>query len=220
MTRSHMYKVNISAQNAASAILRAWEAGSAKHASTHMTFDGVHRELWSFRGRTRFLTGQMHFWHCESRVLSVDFDKDLITDHGFTGFSSTTSRYLGVWMTELRAAGIHQMVSLADDLQPFDWTRTTNNRLRGAGFHEEMWQRFRAGVPWVKRIDGAWWFHGPSFSSVLMQQYLKGRDDVLNDGVSWHWFTYDWDAEGRWSKRFIDDAAERRWHKRQAKRAA
>lgn len=215
-----MYKINISEQNAAKAILQAWTTGTGKNASTRMTFDGVHRELWSFRGRERFLTGQMHFWHCESRVLSIDFDKDLITDHGFTGFSPTTSRYLSTWMTELRGANIHHMVSLADDLRPFDWTRTVNNRLRGAGFHEEMWQRFRAGVPWVKRIDGSWWFYGPGWSHALDVEYRQSRANLLSDGVSWRWFIYDWDAEGRWSKRFIDADAERRWNKRQAKRAA
>lgn len=219
MARSHMYRINISEKRVASDVVNAWLRGEARGGSTRIRFDGTHHELWSFQGRTRFLTGRMDFWHYESRVLSVDFDQDLITDYGFLGFSSTTTRYLNAWLSELRQASVHHMVSLAMDLHPLDWTRTVHNTLRGAGHHEDMWQRFRAGVPWAKKIGDNWWFHGPSFSEALLGQYYAGRDAVLTD-MGWHWFTCDWDAEGRWSKRFIDADAERRWNKRQTKRAA
>lgn len=203
-------------------IKEAWAKGASVHkrTNTRVAFRGTCAAFWSFRGLTRFLTGQMEFWHYESRVLMLDFDKDLITDFGFDGHSPTTSLNIRGWMQALRAANIHAMYSLHEDLRPLEWTRTENNVIRGAGFHEDMWQRFRAGVPWVKKIGGVGWFHGPSFSRVRMDSYNRGRDDVLNDGVSWHWFTYDWDVAGNWSKRFIDATAERRWNKRQAKKAA
>jgi hypothetical protein len=219
MTRSHMHRINISERRVANDVEQAWDTGKTENASTRIVFDGTHRELWSFRGRRRFVTGQMCFWHYQSKVMSVDFDRDLVTDHGFTGYSPTTSAYLRVWLALLQQAGVWHAVSLSVDFRPFNWT-CTEKQVRGAGYHKDMWERFRAGAPWVRKHDGAWWFHGPSYQQTLVGLYEASRQDVLKDGVSWRWFTYDWDAEGRWSKRFIDANAERRWNKRQTKKAA
>lgn len=210
----------ISESRIAREIRHAWLHGEHVGKKSVITFEGTHSELWSFRGLTRFLTGKMHFQHYASLVMSVDFDNDMITDYGFTGHSMATSRYLTEWRWALKNAGIQNMWSLSADGCPFDWTRTENHRLRGKG-HEEMWQRFRAGVPWVKRIDGDWWFCGRAYSEPQARAFHSARLTLFHDdGQDWHWFTYDWDVNHHWTKRFIDEDAERRWNKRQAKKAA
>jgi len=185
-------------------------------------FEGEVFPLITFEGRYWTASGQLSFWHHESRVMHVDFDRDRVTDFGYTGYSMTTDRNLNGWRYALQAALFVSMRSLdGDAARPFDWTKSDryNKRVvpnRGAGFAEDMFKRFAAGVPWVSMIDGSPWFCGQAYDHNLVRQYDKVRHEIVGDGVSWHWFTGDW-VDGRWEKRFIDDAAKARWQKREAK---
>jgi len=114
------------------------------------------------------------------------------------------------------------MYSLDVDTNPFRWTFSTRYNPRSVpcwgGAHEtDMFERFRDGVAWVEDVDGSPWFLGPKFNPARVEDYDNVRHDILDDGVSWHWYTADWTDSGRWRKRFIDDAAKARWEKRQAR---
>lgn len=185
-------------------------------------FEGEAYSLNTFEGRHWVAYGQLAFWHYERCVMRVNFDRDMITDFGYTGHSMTTNRNLTGWMYALQDAHFVSMQSLSGDAaRPFDWTRSDryNKRVvpnRGAGFAEDMFKRFAAGVPWVKMIDGSPWFHGRLFDQNLIRRFDKVHHEIVGDGVSWHWFTGAW-VDGRWEKRFIDVAAKARWQKREAK---
>jgi hypothetical protein len=182
-------------------------------------FEGTHRALWTFQGLQRDVTGTMTFWHYDTKVMGVDFNADLITDFGYSGHSPTTTLNINAWLRGLKVVGVHGMYSLAKTCsQPFEWTRTVHYKARGAGFRENMWQRFRAGVPWVRKVQGDWWFDGKGWSGDSAKKFEDGVSEALNGpnnehpGEGHHWFTYDWDENDQWSKRFIDDKAERRYH--------
>lgn len=205
----------------------ALENGQAEHVGTNLTvhFDGTHRRLWTFRGPQRRASGMLVVRHYGTRIFAFDFTNDGMTDFGMRGHSPTTTLNINHFWGVLASLGFIGLYSLASELHGLDWTRVDNYKLRGAGYHEEMWQRFRAGVPWTKHDGDAWWFYGRSYSETLANEFDQGRSKIHQNmgpcGVGdplWRWFTYDWDADGAWSMRFIDDAAKARWEKRQAKR--
>lgn len=221
------YPGRINTWRHATLVKDALEKGTAEHAKTNLSvhFDGTHKLLWTFRGPQRRATGVLTVRHYGTRIFAYDFSRDLMTDFGMRGHSPTTTLNVGNFWRALQEARFVGIQSLVGELHGLDWTRTENYKLRGAGYHEEMWQRFRAGVPWTKNVDGAWWFHGPSFSHAVAAEFDAGRSKIHQNmngnGFGeplWRWFTYDWDANGAWSMRFIDDAAKARWEKRQAKR--
>jgi hypothetical protein len=150
--------------------------------------------------------------------MAVDFSRDMITDFGYTGYSMTTDKNLRGWRRALGDAGFQDMISLASETNPFRWTSNHNRWPRGAGYAEDMFKRFCARVPWTTRIDGETWFVGAKYAPVLEDHFDMLRREILSDGVSWHWFTADWNERGQWEKRFIDDVAKKRWEKREARR--
>ena len=194
--------------------------GGTKHkkTNTEIEFVGQAERFTTFEGLCWTATGRMEFRHWGTRVMAVDFDRDMITDFGYTGYSMTTDKNLRGWSRALRNAEFQGMQSLNTETQPFRWTDTHKRGPRGAGYAEAMFERFCAGVPWIKRIDGVAWFDGAKFSPALEDHYDVLRREILSDGVSWHWFTADWNKRKQWAKRFIDDAAKARWDKREAKR--
>ena len=209
-------------------IKKALRNGSTRHAptNTEITFDGTAEQFVTFEGVLWNATGLMTFRHYDTPVMVVDFDRDRITDFGYTGYSMTTNTNLSAWYRELRDLEFQGMRSLDCETNPF--RRTLSDRfnkdsiksaMRGKGYAIDMFLRFRAGVPWVKEINGHPWFCGSKYNPVLEDHYDVLRREILSDGVGWHWFTADWNERGQWGKRFIDDAAKKRWEKRQAKLA-
>jgi hypothetical protein len=188
-----------------------------KHTNTEIVFDGKAERFVTFEGLLWTATGRMVFKHHDTRVMAVDFDRDMITDFGYTGYSMTTDKNLRSWRRALCDAGFQGMTSLVSETNPFRWTSNHDRGPRGAGYAEGMFKRFCARVPWVTRIKGDAWFVGPKYAPVLEDHYDTLRREILSDGVSWHWFTADWNERGQWEKRFIDDAAKKRWEKREAK---
>lgn len=202
-------------------VIRALERGRCVNASTNakIVFKGAYQQLWTFEGPRSIATGWMEFHHYDARVMAVDFDHDRITDFGYSGHSPTTTLNINMWLRALQGLEVENMFSLTARAFPFAWTRTIHNKLRGAGYHEEMWQRFRARVPWVwKSPSRDWWFYGPGWSSALFDAFGEGREEALNGpnnehpGEGYRWFTYDWDKDGRWTKRFINERGERLYH--------
>lgn len=200
---------------------RAW---SNKH-NTEVTFEGDARSLSTFEGPRLSMTGKMDFWHWESHVMSVDFDRDMITDFGYMGYSHTTSNNIRCWHRTLCDMEFMGMESLLYSGCAFLWTDVGRRRHDGTTAHREpIWERFRTRVPWVRREGYSLWFAGALFDVTLMERYRTVYDEIHKDKVSWHWFKGDWDpATGAWQKSYIDDAARvrhERWLARRARKAA
>lgn len=200
--------------------------GGVTHAKTNteVIFEGEAERFVTFEGLYWRATGRMQFKHWSTAVLEIDFDRDMITDFGYTGYSMTTDRNLQGWWRAIRRAQFLGMRSTDVGTNPFRWTqnpargpRRTGREPRKTKSVEDMFTRFCARVPWVRRVAGEAWFVGAKYAPVLEDHYDTVRQEILNDNVSWHWFTADWNERGQWAKRFIDDVAKARWEKREAK---
>jgi hypothetical protein len=205
-------------------ILRAFRRGETSHSKTNtkITFHGELHEVATFEGIHRFALGRMSFFHWDAEVMCVDFTQDMVTDFGYDGFSLTTGRNIRNWMWELKLLSFMEMKSLEQHVAPLDYTlcgKHHHNTL--ASDHkersptQERWRKFYMNAPWVKQVDGHPWFHGPSYSEAQVwsaMQVMRGFSPL-----DWHWFTADW-IDGRWVKHFIDADAEKRFHRREARR--
>ena len=190
-----------------------------KKTNTRVTFDGEVKPYMTFKGPLVSATGQMDFWHWGKRVLSVDFTRDAITDYGYMGYSTSTSRNICLWIEALRHKKFMEMTVLRSGVCSFEWiTYRYDAWRRSYTWRAAMFKRFQARLPWVETLgNGNKWIVGPKYDPALVYQY-----DVVMPRVSGtfhHWFTGDWDENGVWCERFIDDAARKRFEKREAKRA-
>jgi hypothetical protein len=186
--------------------LRNGETTQSK-SNTRVLFEGKAEQILSFEGSRRIATGRLSFWHWRSQVLAIDFDRDMVTDFGYTGFSHSTTANIGGWLSTLISIKFLGMRSLSGDVWAPTWTSTRRD--------DDLHAKFHAGAPWVKQIDGVPWFHGPSYDAEIAEsgRYLTAQ---LCDGINWRWFTADW-VNGRWTKRFIDKNAEAKWNARNAR---
>lgn len=204
-----------------SQVVKALSRGACIHKETRVVFTGEACPFSTFEGLRWLATGSLECWHHASKVMAVDFDKDLVTDFGYSGYSTTTTRYLYGWLNSLQELRFADTPGLDTNWWPFDWTHSyafnKTPRIRGEGYHEEMFDRFRANVPWVHWLDGMPWFHATGWDGDLNQRYETLRHALLQD-QGWRWWTGDWDKRGRWSKRFIDENTERRWNALQKRR--
>lgn len=200
---------------------KALKKGSFKRNEVRAMFNGVSVCIPTFEGGLWHATGKLDVWHHGSWVLAVDFDRDLVTDFGYRGYSATTTRVVNGWLWDLQSMNFHYMQSLSPHHDPFEWTWSyaynKNEKFRGEGWREEMFDRFRKRVPWVKWIDGHPWYSGSHWYTSLDKKYRDMHRDLLKDG-GWRWWTGDWTESGLWVKRFIDADAKRRWNALQKRR--
>lgn len=183
--------------------------------NTRVTFDGRDERIRTFEGSRHVMTGHLSFWHWNSRVLEVDFDKDMVTDFGFDGYSVSTSANINAWLEHLIKTGFLGMQSLQPGIRPPKWTATISTRRMNETHRDRLFAKFCAGVPWVKRVDGALWFHGPSYDDQMAIVGENLIDDICANN-NWRWFTASW-MNGLWTKHFISNETEARWRKRRAR---
>jgi YD repeat-containing protein len=62
-----------------------------------------------------------------------------------------------------------------------------------------------------------WWFDWELYDSALDVEYYLSTHDLARD-QNWRYYAYDWDAQGKWSKRFINDDAKRRFLAREKRK--
>jgi len=93
-----------------------------KKTNTAVIFEGEAERFTTFEGLHWRATGRMTFEHWDTSVLAVDFDRDMITDFGYTGYSMTTDTNLRGWHRALCGAGFLGMRSLDVETSPFRWT--------------------------------------------------------------------------------------------------
>jgi hypothetical protein len=192
--------------------------------NTRVTFEGKCERIQTFEGSRWFAAGRMEFWHWRARVLAVDFNRDMVTDFGYTGFSVSTNSNISGWLEQLQRMGFLGMRSFEPFVWPLDWTVSgrynsrSPARLKDDLSHSECLRAvFHMGAPWVKQVDGDPWFHGPSYDAAVVENAENVFEEISKDGLGWRWFTADW-VNGLWTKRFIDEGAEKRWKKWRAKR--
>lgn len=172
------------------------------------------RELLDYvRGPTTVATGTLWCWYYRRGVLAIDFTNEMITDFGYTDYSTTTTRNIRGWMQALRDRGIR-----LDDLCV--WSHFTRNRDSGRRGQKFIvlpyFEEFRDRVPWRVIRDGNAWFHWPSFNHALCQQYWDSFY-FLRREQNWRYWEFAW-IDGRWDKRFLSDDAKRRWEQREKRR--
>jgi hypothetical protein len=135
------------------------------------------------------------------------------------GYSTSTTANINGWLSALRGRGFVGLTVLRWDVCSFEWTSNYHDRYgRSYKWRAPMFKRFQARLPWVETLDnGDKWIVGSKFDRALVDRY----DAVLPrvSDTNHHWFTGDWDENGVWSERFIDDAAKKRYEKREAKKA-
>ncbi len=192
--------------------------------NTQVRFSGKAERIPSFEGSRWLATGKIEFYHWHANVLTVDFDRDMVTDFGYMGFSLSTNSNIAGWLGQLRRMGFLGMQSLDLNVWPLDWTLSDRHNYNSHAslsdkltHGERLRARFRMGAPWVLRFDGDPWFHGPSYDAAVVENANRVFEEIFADGLSWRWFTADW-VNGLWTKRFVDEAAKQRWLKRCAKR--
>lgn len=192
---------------------------------------GGFRELLTLNGPMRFMTGQLQFFHHDTRVLVVNFDQGWISDHGYHDYSMTTQRNIDGWMDALKP----YLPNL-----PWEWHRWTTNwrrkhemirqgrKLNTLPEMDEDLMLFRNRVPWtecdnhyITPREQLWKFYWKKFDQKLADAYWDSRR-FLREDLNRRYFRYDWsiDTPGRplphhWIRHFIDRDAERRWRNRE-----
>lgn len=194
-----------------------------KRNNTRVVFEGEAERIGTFEGPRWFASGRMSFWYYESRVLAVDFDRDMVTDFGYIGYSMTTNQNIGGWYDGLRRMFFVGLHCLDYSVGALNWTISGRHnekslaRPENQKTHEDkLYAKYRTGAPWVRRIDGDPWFDARRFDpeAVTRAGLLNGE---ICDGLNWRWFTASW-VNGLWTKQFIDEHAERRWKAWRARR--
>lgn len=192
-----------------------------------MVFDGDAECIGTFEGPRWHVTGQISFWYYHSRVFALDFDRDMVTDFGYIGYSMTTNQNIGGWYSALRGMRLMGIRCLDLSVAALNWTISRRHNVNSPVHpskqktHEDkLMVKFRVGAPWVRRVDGDPWFDGRAYDPVAVENAERLNREIC-DGMHWRWFTADW-VNGLWTKQFIDAAAETRWNawrKRQEKAA-
>ena len=204
-------------------IEQAFESGDMCHRKTNtkITFKGAATFIGTFTGSCWIVSGMLSFFHYGNPVFQVDFDNNRVTDFGYYGYSMTTSNNLRGWQGALRDLNLIRTHIFPRNACIFDWTCTDRTSRRGThitnllhrGKAGEMFRRFRERAPWVRVIDGVYWFCADQYDERLEREFWSTQDGVMQDS-RWHWYTADWDVDGNWNYRFIDAAAQKRWHAR------
>lgn len=178
------------------------------------------------------VTGRLQFWHYRTKVLTVDFDKTCLTDHGARNVSRTTDRRITEWLSaiEYRMYFVHAETNKQVDirsvtmacatvssdwwLMPDDDLRRYARRRNGAAVaRTEAFIRFRNNAPWIVKDEaGDLWYYPERYSSLIHTQY-KEVARFLED--NWRWYTGRWEPDGTYGYCFIDEAAQKRWKARQ-----
>lgn len=196
-----------------------------KRSNTRVVFSGDVETVDTFEGPRRYVTGHMTFEYFGTRVLAVDFDRDMFTDFGYVGYRMNTTQNISGWCHALRQMFFIGVKCLDPGMGALNWTISARNNINSPALlsnqktHEDrLLARYRTRAPWVRHIDGDQWFDGRAYDVAAVENAERINREIC-DGFNWRWFTADW-VNGLWTKRFIDAEAEKRWiawRKRQEK---
>lgn len=196
---------SVSVPNIINLIQKAIKKGSARDKNRGVTITGTLKRHATFTGPFMQLKGVIEFDYYESRILTVDFVNRRVTDHGMSSYGSDTRKTLGGYFYALACLFKADVPSRIR----YRYSRWTEIPRPKTSRH-----RFMQRAPWVD-VDGyTVWFRWDYYDQGLVDIY-DASEAFLRKGQNWRWFEYDWDADGRWSRKFIDANAERRYRQRE-----
>lgn len=173
----------------------------------------------TFAGPKHVLNGTIVFRYHGTCILGIDFVNKRITNFGNAGYSISTDQNIASWEGFVRVALRYQF---PDEVRFYQgWLPHISHRYKpddtSVAVVETMHNRFMARCPWVVRDWQDKWFHWNLFDEKMAKQHGESAA-FLHTEQNWRYFTYDWDADGNWTRKFIDADAEKRWKMREAKR--
>lgn len=176
---------------------------------------GMFETLWTMTGPVQIPHGAgLSFWHYSSNVLTVDLTRKRIAHHGYDKRSMTTSRNINGWTDAL---AVHNLLPKSLQWCWLSWT-PRSSRYVSKDSPDARFEAYRARVPWLEKEGDDWWFLWEQWDDAIAETYWASAAD-LRDDQRWRYFTYDWDADGKWTRRFVDAEAERRMALRTQRRA-
>jgi hypothetical protein len=203
--------------------LRHGIANDDKRNNTCVTFNGEAERIGTFEGPRWHVTGRMTFEYYGTRVLAIDFDRDMVTDFGYIGYRMTTTQNISGWYHALRQTLFLGVRCLDYSVSALNWTISSRRNEKSLAHpsrqktHEDkLMVKFRTGAPWVRRIDGDPWFDARAYDQAAVENAERVNREIC-DGLHWRWFTADW-VNGLWTKQFINEDAESRWKAWRARR--
>lgn len=194
---------NVSIDNVKKLIRKAFKKGSARDKNRGATVTGTLKEYATFTGPFVQLKGVIEFDYYDSRILTVDFINRRITDHGMSSYGSDTRKTISGYVQALVELGKSHFPGMRSFTR---WTSIPRSKT--------SYGRFLRKAPWADWDYGSVWFRWELYDEALVETY-DASEAFLRKGQNWRWFEYDWDADGRWSRKFIDANAERRYRKRE-----
>lgn len=170
------------------------------------SYEGDAVGVESLEGPLAFLDGVIHLDYDGTRALTLDFNRRYVKsyreDRRGRGSYLTNSVYLC-------ARVLGPLFGLSE--QEMDVILSVVNRwtpITGGATQE----RYAAGVSWASD-DGVYW---NTFSHAEANDFYS-KEWKLRSAPERHWFMYDWDKEGVWALRYINDGAKVRhanWKKK------
>lgn len=168
--------------------------------------------------------------------MTVDFDRNRITDYGMFARSQTTRRYIAGWHYVLRELDlVHKdtgkpidVFSYMGPYRAFDWTGDpikykhlyAKPRNRAQETRLDAFFEIRDGAPWVEKEGDTYWLEG--------NKIVPGGVDAVDATMSlmrhkWRWYKPVWkEDKSGFDFVFINDDARRRWeaYEKRAKKKA
>ena len=189
--------------------------GQSSRGNRRIGFIGTYKELPSFEfGSIPVMTGKLTCWYYSSAIFSVDFDNKRITDFGMEGYSVSTDNNIYRWrdaLRELLKPYNERAFCISSEALWSGRCRWTSPARGGSKFLQVLFERFRRRAPWAYQDQNmVWWFDWELYDTDLEEVYFNSCSDLC-ENQDWRYYTYDWDAQGKWSKRFISADAERRY---------
>lgn len=194
--------------------VKAMRDGSVEDGNRRLTYQGNQAPIWTHYGIVAVPVGRFDGYYYGKRVFSLDWDRKRITDHAYSSYSKSTAVTVWAYVEAasryiFRGTGLHH--------SPGQFTRWTC--IEGGKRETLASERFRQNVPWAKYDGSSWWFYWELYNETLVAEF---NDSImhLNHDQNWRYIQYDWNQDGKWTWRFIDDAAKRRFESRLKKRKA
>lgn len=154
----------------------------------------------TFEGPRAFIDGTLHLEYRMDRVLSLNFRDKWAAAYLDSSGNDVSSVTWYCARNACRLAGLPGAETSAITYSLSRWTPLSG---------EPAQERYASRMPWCKDGGVLW----EKFSMEQANHYYECRYK-LNDGLH-HWFVYDWDDQGVWSMRYIDDRARRLHEKRE-----
>jgi hypothetical protein len=176
---------------------------------------GERADEQTFLGPHRMLAGTIICTYYNTKIVGVDFVNQRITNYGYDGYSVSTSGNISSWESFIRMMFPFQMKNA---YVHHSWLGGHKPRYTSEAL-EELYDDFKTRAPWIEKDkwNGVEWFLWSRYDQKIAEVFWDSAGFLQHD-QNWRYFTYAWDDNGVWSRRFISPETEKRWRAREAKR--